>query len=97
MEPITDYWNHNVHCHRVILDAVPPGCRDAIDVGCGDGMLACALAARCAAVTGSPPGSGRAHFGGDPHDFAPGSPPSCMTIGLMLLVNLARLGMLRAA
>ncbi|HXC85837.1 MAG TPA: class I SAM-dependent methyltransferase [Trebonia sp.] len=46
------YWNHNVHYHPVILNAVPPGCRDAIDVGCGDGMLACALAARCAAVTG---------------------------------------------
>ena len=52
MKQITDYWNHNVHYHRLILEAVPPGCRDAIDVGCGDGMLACALAARCAAVTG---------------------------------------------
>ena len=47
-----DYWNHNVHYQRVILDAVPDGCGAAIDVGCGDGMLACKLAARCAAVTG---------------------------------------------
>jgi ubiquinone/menaquinone biosynthesis C-methylase UbiE len=52
MEQITDYWNHNVHYQRVILDAVPPGCRDAIDVGCGDGMLVGKLAARCATVTG---------------------------------------------
>lgn len=47
-----DYWNHNVHYQRVILDAVPDGCGNAIDVGCGDGLLACQLAARCAAVTG---------------------------------------------
>jgi ubiquinone/menaquinone biosynthesis C-methylase UbiE len=47
-----DYWNHNVHYQPVILNAVPPGCAAAIDVGCGDGMLACELAARCGAVTG---------------------------------------------
>jgi ubiquinone/menaquinone biosynthesis C-methylase UbiE len=47
-----DYWNHNVHYQRVILEAVPVGCGAAIDVGCGDGMLASKLAARCAAVTG---------------------------------------------
>jgi len=47
-----DYWNHNVHYQRVILDAVPDGCGAAIDVGCGDGLLARKLAARCAAVTG---------------------------------------------
>jgi len=47
-----DYWNHNVHYQRVILNAVLPGCGAAIDVGCGDGMLACRLATRCAAVTG---------------------------------------------
>jgi SAM-dependent methyltransferase len=47
-----DYWNHNVHYQRVILDAVPDGCGAAIDVGCGDGMLARRLAARCGAVTG---------------------------------------------
>ncbi len=47
-----EYWNHNVHYQRVILEAVPDGCGAAIDVGCGDGMLARKLAARCAAVTG---------------------------------------------
>jgi ubiquinone/menaquinone biosynthesis C-methylase UbiE len=47
-----DYWNHNVHYQPVILGAVPPGCGPALDVGCGDGMLACRLAERCAEVTG---------------------------------------------
>jgi ubiquinone/menaquinone biosynthesis C-methylase UbiE len=39
----------------VILGAVPDGCRAAIDVGCGDGLLACKLAARCQTVTGIDP------------------------------------------
>ena len=34
------------------MEAVPEECGAAIDVGCGDGLLACKLAARCAAVTG---------------------------------------------
>jgi ubiquinone/menaquinone biosynthesis C-methylase UbiE len=46
------YWNHNVHYQPVILNAVPPGCRTALDVGCGDGLLARRLAERCATVTG---------------------------------------------
>ncbi|MER5528268.1 class I SAM-dependent methyltransferase [Streptomyces sp. NPDC002677] len=46
------YWNHNVHYHPVVLDAVPPGCRAALDVGCGDGLLAAELAARAESVTG---------------------------------------------
>ena len=45
-------WNHNVHYQPVILGAVPPGCGPALDVGCGDGMLAGRLAERCAEVTG---------------------------------------------
>jgi ubiquinone/menaquinone biosynthesis C-methylase UbiE len=49
---VDEYWNHNVHYQRVILDAVPDGCGNAVDVGCGDGMLARKLAAQCAAVTG---------------------------------------------
>ncbi len=48
----SDCWNHNVHYQRVILDAVPDQCGTAIDVGCGDGMLARKLAACCASVTG---------------------------------------------
>jgi SAM-dependent methyltransferase len=50
--PPADYWNHNVHYQRLVLDAVPPGCGPAVDVGCGDGLLAARLAGRCATVTG---------------------------------------------
>ena len=50
--PDDGYWNHNVHYQRVILNAVPAGCGAAIDVGCGDGLLARKLAVRCASVTG---------------------------------------------
>jgi len=46
------YWNHNVHYQSVILGAVPPGCGPALDVGCGDGLLAGRLAEHCAEVTG---------------------------------------------
>jgi ubiquinone/menaquinone biosynthesis C-methylase UbiE len=46
------YWNHNVHYQPVILNEVPSGCRTALDVGCGDGMLARRLAERSAEVTG---------------------------------------------
>ena len=49
---MTEYWNHNVHYQPVILDAVPPGCGSALDVGCGDGLLATRLASRCGSVTG---------------------------------------------
>ncbi|MGR3869918.1 class I SAM-dependent methyltransferase [Streptomyces graminifolii] len=46
------YWNHNVHYHPVVVDAVPEGCRTALDVGCGDGLLARKLAGRAGSVTG---------------------------------------------
>ncbi len=49
---VPDYWNHNVYYHPLILDAVPDKCGSALDVGCGDGMLACRLAARCHDVMG---------------------------------------------
>jgi ubiquinone/menaquinone biosynthesis C-methylase UbiE len=45
------YWNHNVHYQPVILRAVPPGCGAALEIGCGDGLLASRLAERCAEVT----------------------------------------------
>jgi ubiquinone/menaquinone biosynthesis C-methylase UbiE len=45
------YWNHNLHYQPVILRAVPPGCGAALEVGCGDGLLASRLAERCAEVT----------------------------------------------
>ena len=33
-------WNHNIHYHPLILSAVPDGCDRALDVGCGEGILA---------------------------------------------------------
>ncbi len=45
------YWNQNVHYQPVILRAVPADCGRALEVGCGDGLLARRLAERCAQVT----------------------------------------------
>ncbi|MEV4253294.1 class I SAM-dependent methyltransferase [Spirillospora sp. NPDC049652] len=45
-------WNHNIHYHPIILRAVPEGARSALDVGCGEGMLARALRRTVPAVTG---------------------------------------------
>ncbi|MFT4030088.1 MAG: class I SAM-dependent methyltransferase [Protaetiibacter sp.] len=45
-------WNHNIHYHRVILDAVGEGARSALDIGCGDGLLLCELAARMPRAVG---------------------------------------------
>jgi SAM-dependent methyltransferase len=50
--PAADYWNHNVHYQRLVLDAVPTGCGSVIDVGCGDGLLVSKLVTRCRTVTG---------------------------------------------
>jgi len=36
----SERWNHNIHYHRLILDSVPAGARAALEVGCGEGMLA---------------------------------------------------------
>jgi SAM-dependent methyltransferase len=44
-------WNHNIQYHGVVLRSVPPACGDALDVGCGAGLLARQLAARCQRVT----------------------------------------------
>ncbi|WP_406635455.1 class I SAM-dependent methyltransferase [Amycolatopsis sp. WGS_07] len=46
------YWNTNVARHPGILRAVPAGCSTALDVGCGDGLLARKLAAVVPSVTG---------------------------------------------
>lgn len=35
----TEPWNHNIHYHPVILDAIPDGAQRALDVGCGEGTL----------------------------------------------------------
>ncbi|MGZ8178052.1 class I SAM-dependent methyltransferase [Williamsia sp. SKLECPSW1] len=50
--PIDGRWNHNIHYHQVVLDAVPDGARTALDVGTGDGLLAADLATVVASVTG---------------------------------------------
>ncbi|MUN36622.1 MULTISPECIES: class I SAM-dependent methyltransferase [Actinomadura] len=46
------YWNTNVARHPGILRAVPEGCGDALDVGCGDGLLVRKLAGKAKRVTG---------------------------------------------
>jgi 2-polyprenyl-3-methyl-5-hydroxy-6-metoxy-1,4-benzoquinol methylase len=33
-------WNHNIHYHDLLLAAIPPHARRALDVGCGEGILA---------------------------------------------------------
>ncbi|MFR9749941.1 class I SAM-dependent methyltransferase [Nocardia sp. 004] len=38
-------WNHNIHYHRIVLDAVPGHARSALDVGTGNGLLAADLCA----------------------------------------------------
>jgi len=45
-------WNHNTHYYPLVLAAVPDGCLRALDVGCGEGMLARELAARVPQVVG---------------------------------------------
>lgn len=48
-------WNNNIHYHRLILDAVPPGARRALDVGTGNGLLAAELHSRIPDVAGLDP------------------------------------------
>jgi SAM-dependent methyltransferase len=77
-----------VHYHRVILEAVPPGCQRALDVGCGQGALTRALRQVVPRVTGidrdrrsveiaraDPGGAGIAYVLGDflAAPFQPGS------------------------
>ncbi|RPA57792.1 class I SAM-dependent methyltransferase [Gordonia oryzae] len=45
-EPGRRRWNHNIHYHQVILDALPAHARTALDVGTGDGLLAVELSER---------------------------------------------------
>ena len=48
-------WNHNTHYHALLLAAVPGGCSDALDVGCGEGGLARELCAIVPRVVGIDP------------------------------------------
>lgn len=43
-------WNHNTHHHPVLLAAIPPTARRALDVGCGLGAFARELSHRVAEV-----------------------------------------------
>jgi SAM-dependent methyltransferase len=43
-------WNHNIHYHDFVLSRVRPGCGRALDVGCGQGLLARQLAQHCQEV-----------------------------------------------
>ena len=49
-------WNHNIEYHRLISEALREvGPSEVLDVGCGDGVLAAALAPLCGRVTGLDP------------------------------------------
>jgi ubiquinone/menaquinone biosynthesis C-methylase UbiE len=48
---VRERWNHNLHYHALVLGAVPEGCQRALDVGCGEGVLARRLRERSAHVT----------------------------------------------
>jgi SAM-dependent methyltransferase len=45
-------WSANLHYHRVIFDAIPPGCERALDIGCGQGALTRGLRGTVPHVTG---------------------------------------------
>jgi len=52
MPPPPRAWNHNIHYHRLLLDAAPRPCARALDAGCGEGLLTAALRRRAGHVTG---------------------------------------------
>lgn len=45
-------WNHNIYYHDFILKAVPKPCLNALDIGCGNGLLCRKLTLHCNLVTG---------------------------------------------
>lgn len=55
MAAARERWNLNIHYHRVVLDAASPNVATALDVGCGEGLLAFDVADRGASVIGIDP------------------------------------------
>lgn len=49
---VEERWDHNNHYHRYLLRHVPPGCRLALDIGCGTGLFSRLLAERSERVLG---------------------------------------------
>ena len=49
---VSSGWNHNIQYHSIVIQAIPPGCQRALDVGCGRGTLARKLARHCVQVIG---------------------------------------------
>lgn len=49
---IQDGWNHNRQYHGLILEQCQPTMNSALDVGCGEGLLAQVLSDRGLTVTG---------------------------------------------
>ncbi len=45
-------WNHNIHYHRLILNAVPDTAHSALEVGCGEGSLCREMRERIPRVVG---------------------------------------------
>jgi len=48
-------WNHNIHYGLQLLDLVPDGATDALEVGCGEGWLVRELSGRVSHVVGLDP------------------------------------------
>ena len=49
---VTERWNHNVHYGHRLLELVPVGAHDALDIGCGEGWLVRELRQRVPHVVG---------------------------------------------
>jgi SAM-dependent methyltransferase len=47
-----EQWDHNAHYHGFLLQQVPAGCGEALDIGCGTGTFARLLAGRAQHVLG---------------------------------------------
>jgi 2-polyprenyl-3-methyl-5-hydroxy-6-metoxy-1,4-benzoquinol methylase len=52
---ISSRWNHNIHYGRQLLELIPAGARDALDVGCGEGWLVRELCQQVPHVVGIDP------------------------------------------